>query len=200
MRLHASPASARVVCSVLSYVLFFSLITQLPLPAVVEAAGTAPPTKAGAQTEPPRREGELIVRFREGAGEEAKGRVARDRGLRRRGALRGESRIERLELQPGRNPSEEAALLRALPEVEFAEPNFIISRAQAAANDPRFAARWMYRTYITTSTATPRAAGWLSRRGRPPKGAVVAVAASSTRCRPGSTSAGWCPAWESRWT
>src|SRR5918993_1534194 len=88
---------------------------------------------------------ELLVRFREGVSEQERGALAAARGARRKKALRGESRVEKLELEQGRDAAAAADELRLRPEVEFVEPNYLIRRAQVAPNDARFAEQWALR-------------------------------------------------------
>jgi len=92
-----------------------------------------------------RREGELLVRFREGVPEEVKGAAVAAKGARRKGGLRGESGLEKLGLAAGQDAAEAAEQWRSLPEVEFAEPNYLVGRDQAGPDDPRFAEQWALR-------------------------------------------------------
>jgi RHS repeat-associated protein len=89
-----------------------------------------------------RRGGELIIRFREGYSERDKNTLVGTRGARRKKILRGRSRIEKLELAAGQEPEAVAESLRYLPAVEFAEPNYLISRDEIIPNDARFIEQW----------------------------------------------------------
>lgn len=102
-------------------------------------------TLSPANRQPRRREGELLVRFREEATEQEKNLLAASRRVRRAGVLRGESSVEKLELLAGENLEALADVLRAHPAVEFAEPNFLIERADVTPNDPRFGEQWALR-------------------------------------------------------
>ncbi|HEV2761750.1 MAG TPA: S8 family serine peptidase, partial [Pyrinomonadaceae bacterium] len=93
----------------------------------------------------PARAGELLVRFHEGVAESVKGAAVSTRGGRIKGKLRGESRVEKVEARPGTEPSVLAESLRVDPSVEFAEPNFLVTRAQVAPSDERFAEQWALR-------------------------------------------------------
>jgi YD repeat-containing protein len=62
-----------------------------------------------------------------------------------RGRLRGESGLERLELLAGQDPFSAAEQWRSLPEVEFAEPNYLVRRDQVGPDDPRFGEQWALR-------------------------------------------------------
>lgn len=138
---------ARLVCCLLSYM----LLATLPVPAVPRAGasttgttmsgktsrGIVAPKRAGADS--PRREGELLVRFSPDVGEQGRDEIAASKGARRKGRQRGESGVEKLELQPGWDASAVAEQLRTAPGVELAEPNFLVTRAQLMPNDPRLA-------------------------------------------------------------
>jgi YD repeat-containing protein len=105
----------------------------------------APGPKAGAVARAPRREGELLVRFRDGVAEgEVEGAVAA-LGLRRAGHLRGGSGVERVSVPAGRDFEEALSALRSSPLVEFAEPNYLIRADQLAPDDPRFPEQWALR-------------------------------------------------------
>jgi len=73
---------------------------------------------------------ELLVKFRETASENDKNTVARLRGTAQGKKLRGRSGIEKLSVPTGQAVEAFAALLRTEPAVEFAEPNFQVSRDQ----------------------------------------------------------------------
>lgn len=88
------------------------------------------------------REGELLVRFRQGSSEEEKTSAVLSRGGHRRARLRGESNIEKLEIPRGQTPEAMAAQLLTDPTVEFAEPNFLIHHDEITPNDPRFGEQW----------------------------------------------------------
>ena len=103
-RLVNSRTYVPALCCLLSYTL---LVTLLAPPAgrvqassgkvrgAVKAARDAAPRQAQAGAAPVR-EGELLVRFRAEVTERDKDDIASARGVRRRGKLRGESRLERL--------------------------------------------------------------------------------------------------------
>lgn len=143
---------ARLLCYLLSYTLAFMFLAP-PVwkigasPATARGAGKAVNSApaGAAQADAPRRDGELLVRFRADLPEQDRESIARGHGLRRKGKLRGESGAERLELQPGQDPAAAAEQLRARPEVELAEPNYLIKRDEVTPNDPRFAEQWALR-------------------------------------------------------
>ena len=78
----------------------------------------------------PHRTGELLIRFRGGLSESDKATAIASVDARRKRPLRGESRIEKLELASGQNPETAARHLRLNPAIEFAEPNFLINQEQ----------------------------------------------------------------------
>jgi len=95
---------------VLSYALLLSALSPFASRKVEAAPGateSAPPAEAAATQSagPRRREGEVIVRFREGVAEDAKGAAVSSRGGRRKARLRGESGLEKVGLAPGQDPA-----------------------------------------------------------------------------------------------
>ncbi|MEO7243540.1 MAG: S8 family serine peptidase, partial [Rubrivivax sp.] len=148
-----TPNSAvRFVSILLAYSLLLSLATPLIVrraeaaPGVAKrkpSAATTPAARPTQQQETGRRAGELIVRFHDGVPEAAKNALAAGRGARRGKTLRGESRVEKLQLTTtSGDVAAAAAELRNNPEVEFAEPNYLINRDDVTPNDPRFAEQW----------------------------------------------------------
>jgi RHS repeat-associated protein len=93
----------------------------------------------------PYREHELLVRFRAGTSEFVKDSIFATHGARRKKQLRGESEVERLELRSGRDVRTAALELLLNSQVEYAEPNFLISKEDLQPNDPQFAAQWALR-------------------------------------------------------
>jgi RHS repeat-associated protein len=93
----------------------------------------------------PRREGELLVRFGVDVTEQTKRAAASSKGARFKGALRGGSGVDRVEVQAGDDLASAAAHLRSLPGVEAVEPNFLVSNSQAQPDDPRFSEQWALR-------------------------------------------------------
>jgi hypothetical protein len=108
-----------------------------------KAVRASAPKRAGADS--PRKEGELLVRFRPEVSERDRDDIASSKGARRRGRQRGESAIEKLSLQPGQDAAAVAEQLSTQPGVEFAEPNFVVTRAQMLPNDTRFSEQWALR-------------------------------------------------------
>ena len=92
-----------------------------------------------------RREGELLIRFRAGASALNKDTVIASHGTRRKRQLRGESTVEKLEVLGGQNVETVALQLSLNPDVEFAEPNFLINKDDVGPSDPRFDEQWALR-------------------------------------------------------
>lgn len=133
------------------------LLLVLP-PVTVAVPGRWSPTRAalltpgspGGATEPPprqadRRDGEVLVRFRADASPQQADAATRSKGARRKRVLRGGSRVEALELDPGQTPEAVASALLSDPSVEFAEPNYLIATDDLTPNDARFAEQWALR-------------------------------------------------------
>ncbi|HEX8502972.1 MAG TPA: S8 family peptidase, partial [Pyrinomonadaceae bacterium] len=146
------------------------------------AAPAAAPAAASpanpARTPPERREGELLVRFRQGASADEVLAAPALKGMRRAGILRGKSRVERLSIDAGHDVEAAVAELRGHPSVEFAEPNFVIKGEQLTPDDPRFAEQWALRNAGeangTSAGSDVRAArAWAVSTGSP--STVVAV-------------------------
>ncbi len=145
---HRSTLPVRLSSLTLSYMLLISLglpFTPQPSAAVAVAgsemrlpATNAPP----ASQQPARREGELLVRFREGVSEQEKTAVVEAKGARRQRRLRGRSGLEQLAVVAGQSLETVATQLRGNPAVELVEPNFLIALDQIVPNDPRFAEQW----------------------------------------------------------
>ena len=95
-------------------------------------------------SQPRSREGEVLVRFRANASEQNKAVIAISRGAQRK-KLQGESGIEKLKGPAGRSPESLAQELMQDPSVEFAEPNFLISRDDFGPSDPQYNDQWALR-------------------------------------------------------
>ena len=88
------------------------------------------------------RDGQLLIRFRDNVSEQEKTTLVESKGGRRARTLRGESHVEVIELQPSQDPITVATELKFHPEVEVAEPNFLITVAQVTPSDARFGEQW----------------------------------------------------------
>ncbi|HKR59587.1 MAG TPA: S8 family serine peptidase, partial [Pyrinomonadaceae bacterium] len=131
MKLHTTRAFRFLICLLLAYALVVLSLPTLPSALAKRETGTRPNGSEffrapAQQSAAPRRNGELLVRFRGGMSEQDKANAAASQGARRSRNLRGESGIEKLELNPAQNPEAAAQQLRLNPAVEFAEPNFLI--------------------------------------------------------------------------
>lgn len=143
----------RLLCHLLSYTLFLTLLPPPTWTAVAESGSVARGFEKAAtgtatitvQADAPRREGELLVRFSANVTDRGKDDIASSRGARRKGRLRGDSRAERLELRPGFDAAAVATQLRAQPGVELAEPNFLVRHDQTTPGDTRFPEQWALR-------------------------------------------------------
>jgi len=140
-------------CLLLAYALVVALCAPFAARRAEAAlAATAPGGKASSSVAATAdrkkggwRDRELLVRFREGVPEPDKKALVEGKGARRVKRLRGNSRLERLEAQKGRDVEALAADLRHNPAVELAEPNYLVSRDESIPNDPRFAEQWALR-------------------------------------------------------
>lgn len=150
--MRAARPPVRLACCLLAYTLIASLLAP---PSWLSAAAPAPARPAGkasraiapgkARGDAPSRGGELLVRFGAEVPERGRDDIASSRGARRRGRLRGDSGVERVEVGPGQEAATVAEGLRGQPGVEFAEPNFLVARAQVTPNDARFPEQWVLR-------------------------------------------------------
>ena len=81
----------------------------------------------------PYRDSELLVRFRAGVPEQVKDMILAAHGARNKKQLAGESSVEKFQLPAGRDVGTTALQLLLNPQVEFAEPNFLISKQRSEA-------------------------------------------------------------------
>jgi subtilisin family serine protease len=97
------------------------------------------------QVNAPHRDAQLLVRFRAGLSQREKETVAARYGVRKIKKLRGDSGFDKLELSGTHDLKTVALELLMNPQVEFAEPNFLISKADLMPNDPQFKEQWALR-------------------------------------------------------
>ena len=91
----------------------------------------------------PYREGELLVRFRPGVSQHDKDLIVATQGARKEKQLKDDdSGVERLELRAGHDPKNATFEILLNPQVEFAEPNFLIAKDDLNPNDARFSEQW----------------------------------------------------------
>jgi len=88
------------------------------------------------------RDGELLIRFRDGVSQKDKEAILAAHGVRRNQKLEGDSGFEKLELRAGRDARAAVTQLLLNPQVQFAEPNFLISKEDLTPNDPQFNQQW----------------------------------------------------------
>ena len=132
------------VAAALSYVLVVTLCAPLIVAArSLSKARSVLTTQQ--QSVAPYREHELLVRFRAGTSELVKDTISAAQGARRKKQLRGESGFERLELRTGHDVRTAALELLLNSQIEFAEPNFLISKEDFQPNDPQLNAQWSLR-------------------------------------------------------
>lgn len=142
-----SPFTPRALCCLLSFALLWSpAAPRVALARTSSVTGDAAgPIPAASQTVLRWRGGELLVRFRGDVPEQGRDAIAASRGARRKGGLRGGSRLEKLELPEGQDATAVADELRREPGVELAEPNFIVAASQVTPDDARFREQWARR-------------------------------------------------------
>ena len=130
----------------LSYVLILLLCPPFSTSASSASASLSKPAKPRQErADVPHREGELLVRFRGGLSQREKDTILATQGARNSKQLRGESGFEKLELPAGREAKKAARELLLNPQVEFAEPNFLISKEDLTPNDAQFNEQWALR-------------------------------------------------------
>ena len=132
-----------VVAAALSYLLVVA--TCAPLTVTAQFSRTRLALTTHQQSAAPYREHELLVRFRAGTSELVKDTISATQGARRKKQLHGESEVEKLELRTGRDVRAAALELLLNSQVEFAEPNFLISKEDLQPNDPQLNAQWSLR-------------------------------------------------------
>jgi RHS repeat-associated protein len=145
-----------ILCLLLSYTLFISCCVPFVIRSVAaasrgekKASALSVKTPGGpgtgvskSQHQSGRRDGEVLVRFRQNVSEQEKTALVGSKGARRNHQLHGGSGVEKLELTTGQSPESLAVELMAHPAVEFAEPNFLIKRDDITPDDPRFPEQW----------------------------------------------------------
>jgi RHS repeat-associated protein len=138
-----SSARSRISAFV-SLFLSYLLIIPLCTPFAVSAKSLPKNSTRPAQEQAPARyrDGEILVRFRDGVSAKDKETIFATHGVRRNQKLEGDSGFEKLQLSAGRDAK--AAVLQLLlnPQVQFAEPNFLISKEDLTPNDPQFKEQW----------------------------------------------------------
>ena len=123
--LHSRPAMRASIAALLCYLFVISMWVPL---ATAERRWTNVKPITSIQDPAPYRDGELLVRFRPGVSQQGKDAILISHGARKKQQLRGESGVEKLELNAGRDARTVALQLLLDPQVEFVEPNFLIAK------------------------------------------------------------------------
>lgn len=154
-----SHSSASFFSLLISYLMVISLCAPFALKTAVAATSsttskvTASASNA-AKKKGPRRENQLLVRFRVDVTEQQKNALISGKGGRRTKKLKGKSRVEKFEFHQGLDIDAVAAQLRTNLAIELIEPNFLISRDQVSTpGDPRFS-EWGVQAWISVSGRT----------------------------------------------
>jgi subtilisin family serine protease len=130
---------------VVSLFLAYQLILLLCTPFSVSGVSSFPARRSTSTQEqaPVRfREGEILVSFREGVSEKEKETIIATHGGQKKKQLRGDSGFEKLELAAGHDAKTTVLQLLLNPQVQFAEPNFLIAKEDVNPNDPQFQDQW----------------------------------------------------------
>lgn len=128
-----------------SLFLSYILITLLCTPFVTSGASFSRGKSASVKQEQSPaayRDGEILVRFRDGVSPKEKETIAAAHGARPAKQLHGQSGFEKLELSSGQDAKAAVLQLMLNPQVLFAEPNFLISKEDVTPNDPEFGRQW----------------------------------------------------------
>lgn len=163
--MRTSRFASRPFVDALCFVLIYTIVVSLCAPFIIRrveaslrssGANKSRPAPASNQVNRKggKRDGELLVRFRAGVSETEKTTIVAAKGAQRAKRLRGQSRLEQLQLTAGQLPEALAAELRLNPAVEMAEPNYLISSAELVPDDPRFAEQWALRNTGTNGGQT----------------------------------------------
>ena len=132
-----------IVAAFLTYLLV--VVTYVPLMASAQSCPMWPPHRVQQQLTPQYREGELLVRFRTGISRRDQETIIARHGAQKKTDLRGESGIGKLKVSTGRDVRTVALDMLLNPQVEFAEPNFLIAKDDVIPDDARFNEQWTLR-------------------------------------------------------
>lgn len=137
----ARPRIAAVVSLFISYLLILLLCSPFSVSGAAPWRGES--TRSMQESAPVRyREGELLVRFREGLSEREKETIVATHGGRKTERVKGNSGVEKVQLASGRDALTEVLQLLLNPQVQFAEPNFLVTKEDVTPNDPQFVSQW----------------------------------------------------------
>ena len=144
MTIRSCRATARLcVAALLSDLLLVTMWTPFAAAAGLWPASTG--VRPVQEQLAPHRAGELLVRFRTGVSQSIKDTIIATHGARRKKQLQGQSGLEAFELPVGRDVRSTAQQLMLNPQVELAEPNFLVSKDDLSPNDNRFNEQWSLR-------------------------------------------------------
>lgn len=130
--------------SLLIYLFVLSSFSPFATKAVPRSVGK-PTRPAQNKASAPHREGELLVRFHPGVSNRDKDTIIATSGARKKKDLDGDSGIEKLEVMTSHDVDTVALQLLLTAQVEFAEPNFLISKDDLTPNDVQFRDQWALR-------------------------------------------------------
>ena len=134
-RIIGEPICARAISLFLTYSFVITVCAQFSTVSRARSISTLQQATALS------RSNQVLIRFRRGVSAQAKEAALANAAAIRRTPLRGASNIEKLELNT--TDALVAALqLRQHPAIEFAEPNFIINKAEIVPDDPEFSQQW----------------------------------------------------------
>jgi len=131
--------------------LFVLALSLLPLPAAVDMLAQAGPV---ARSHPVYRDGELLVKFKQGFS----ARAAKVHDGARAQRIGRFGRLEHVRLAAGMDMQAMRRWYESQPEVEYAEPNYIVHKA-AVPNDTHFGIQWGLRNTGQTVNGTSGTAG-----------------------------------------
>ncbi len=137
---------SRFMCT-LALSLSYLLVILLCVPFTTVAGSRLHRKSSGLLQQPTiaHRDGEVLVRFRGGISQRDKETILITHGVKKTKQLRGASGFEKLELSKGRDAKTVTLELLLNPQVEFAEPNFLIAKEDLTPNDPQFNEQWALR-------------------------------------------------------
>lgn len=132
--MRSSNSSRRVITAAfVTYLL--TILTCVPFTSSAHLPAIRPSRMQ--QPAPQYRAGELLVRFRAGVSRHDQEAIIARHGAQRKNDLRGESGIGKLTVT-SRDVSTVAVEMLLDPQVEFAEPNFVIVKDDVVPNDAHF--------------------------------------------------------------
>ena len=141
--MRSSKSNLRViVATFLTYLIV--MMTCVPFTSSARSSFSSKAGQTQQQPAPQYREGELLVRFRAGVSKRDQDAIIARHGAQKNKDLRGESGIGKVKVS-GRDVRAVAFEMLLDPQVEFAEPNFVIAKDDVIPNDPRFDEQWTLR-------------------------------------------------------